>query len=234
MASEQARKSREPLDELRRVPFFFHLPASLTSQLVGKVELLDLARRAVVYLPGDPGDTLFIVRAGRVKLSKVTGDGKELTLAYRGPGDLFGEQALFEGQPREEMAEAVDSVRLLSLDRASFERLLEQHQGMAMAMLALMLDRRREQERRLEQLVFRDVTSKLAEQLLQLADEAGIEHPQGVLLGVKMTHRELANLIGATRETVSLTLAQLRQRGLLVSEGRRVILTDRDGLRALV
>jgi len=77
------------------------------TRLAETVQIAEIRRRQVIYLPGDPGRTVYFVNGGRVKISKVTRDGKELTLAYRGPGELFGEIALVEGGPREEMAEAM-------------------------------------------------------------------------------------------------------------------------------
>ncbi len=96
-----------------------------------------------------------------------------------------------------------------------------------------MAKRRLDLENKLETLVFRDVTSKLAELLLNLASEYGVEESRGTLIALKITHQELANLIGSTRETVSLTLSQFKQKDMLTTEGRKVIVTNRESLRAL-
>jgi CRP-like cAMP-binding protein len=100
-------------------------------------------------------------------------------------------------------------------------------------MTQLLARRRLELENKLETLVFRDVTSKLAELLLNLAEEYGVEDARGTLVALKITHQELANLIGSTRETVSLTLSQFKKKNLICSEGRRVIISDAESLRAL-
>jgi CRP-like cAMP-binding protein len=95
------------------------------------------------------------------------------------------------------------------------------------------LGRRRKQlETKLEHLVFKDVQAKLAALLLELGEEYGQENEEGVLIGLKITHQEMANLIGSTRETISLTLAQFKKRGLLDMNGRAVILLDHEGLKA--
>jgi CRP/FNR family cyclic AMP-dependent transcriptional regulator len=88
-------------------------------------------------------------------------------------------------------------------------------------------------ENKIETLIFKDVNAKLAELLLRLSLEYGVDEERGTLLAVKITHQEMANLIGSTRETVSLTLSQFKRRGLIASDGRKVILADRDGLKAL-
>ena len=99
--------------------------------------------------------------------------------------------------------------------------------------MKVVAQRRRDVENKIEQLIFKDVNAKLAELLLRLGHEYGIEDSRGMLVALKITHQEMANLIGSTRETVSLTLSQFKRRGFIHTDGRKVILADRDGLRAL-
>ncbi|HEX2570711.1 MAG TPA: Crp/Fnr family transcriptional regulator [Polyangia bacterium] len=197
------------------------------------VELTEVRRRQVIYLPGDPGHSVYFVNGGRVKISKVTRDGKELTLAYRGPGEVFGEIVLVDGGPREEMAEAVDNALLTVIPRADFEQLVERERTVAFRLTKVLAQRRREVESKIEHLVFKDVNAKLAGLLLRLAGEYGVDDSRGTLVTLKITHQEMANLIGSTRETVSLTLSQFKRRGLIQADGRKVIVADREGLRAL-
>ena len=169
----------------------------------------------------------------RVALHASLALGKALTLNYCGPSELFGEICLLEGGPREEMAEAMENSMVTEIERSDFERLLQNHAYLGYHMAKLMAGRRRELENKLETLVFRDVTSKLAELLLQLAEEYGVEDSRGTLVALKITHQELANLIGSTRETVSLTLSQFKRKKLICTEGRKVIICDAESLRAL-
>ena len=104
---------------------------------------------------------------------------------------------------------------------------------LAIAVARAVIARRHDLENKLEALVFRDVSAKLAEQLIKLADEYGVDDVRGKLVAMKITHQELANLIGSTRETVSLTLSQFKRRRLIVTDGRKVILSDLTALRAL-
>jgi len=110
---------------------------------------------------------------------------------------------------------------------------MHSHPTLGLAMTRLMIVRRRELENKVEALVFRDVSSKLAELLVKLALEDGVEDARGTLIARKITHQELANLIGSTRETVSLTLSQFKRRRLIQTEGRKVIISDTESLRAL-
>jgi CRP/FNR family cyclic AMP-dependent transcriptional regulator len=218
---------------LKKVPLLQDLPAESLAKLAEIVEIAEVRRRQVVYLPGDPGRSVFFVNGGRVKISKVTRDGKELTLAYRGPGDLFGELAMVDGGPREEMAEAMENALLTELERGDFEQLVQSHPLLGYRLAKLLTQRRRDIENKIENLIFKDVNAKLAELLLRLGSEYGVDDSRGTMVALKITHQEMANLIGSTRETVSLTLSQFKRRGLIRTDGRRVIIADREGLRAL-
>ena len=218
---------------LKKVPLLSELAPEAVATVAETVEMKEIRRRQVIYLPGDPGSAVFLVNGGRVKVSKVTRDGKELTLAYRGPGEIFGEACLIDGGPREEMAEAMENALVTEIQRPEFERLLQTQPMLGYRMTKVLAQRRREVESKIENLVFKDVNSKLAELLLRLATEYGVDDSRGTLVALKITHQEMANLIGSTRETVSLTLAQFKRKGLIQTEGRKVIISDREGLRAL-
>lgn len=225
--------SKRTLWYLKKVPLLAQLGPDALARLSEKVELREVKRREVVYLPGDPAETIYLVNGGRVKISKVTRDGKALTLNYCGPSEIFGESSLVEGGAREEMAEAMENSMISELELTTFEDLLSNNAALGLTMVKLMAKRRLDLENKVETLVFRDVTSKLAELLLELAEEYGVEDSRGTLIALKITHQELANLIGSTRETVSLTLSQFKRKQLLTTDGRKVIVTDSESLRAL-
>ena len=218
---------------LRKCPVLVDTPPDTLAQLAAAAQTQSYRARQVVYLPGDRAASVHFIASGRVKVSKVTRDGKELTLAYRTSGDFFGETCLLEGGPREEMVEAMENTMSVELDRAGLDHLLANHAQVAYPFARALIDRWRGLQTKVEQLVFKDVGSKLAELLLRLGSEHGIEHRRGLVLGLKITHQEMANLIGSTRETVSLTLSQFKRKGFIHTEGRKVILADREGLRAL-
>jgi CRP-like cAMP-binding protein len=218
---------------LKKIPLLAELGPDVLARLAERIQLREVKRREVVYLPGDPGGHVFVVSGGRIKISKVTRDGKALTLSYCGPSELFGETCLIEGGPREEMAEAMENSMVTEIERIDFERLLQAHATLGYQMTRILAARRRELENKLETLVFRDVTSKLAELLLNLAEEYGVEDSRGTLVALKITHQELANLIGSTRETVSLTLSTFKKKKLICTEGRKVIISDAESLKAL-
>src|SRR5262249_28945038 len=115
------------------------------------MEQKEIRRRQVVYLPGDPGQCVYFVNGGRVKISKVTRDGKELTLAYRLPGEIFGELVLIDGGPREEMAEAMENALISEIERSEFEKILQKESLVGYRLTKIVAQRRREIENKIEQ-----------------------------------------------------------------------------------
>jgi CRP-like cAMP-binding protein len=226
-------EDRRALALLRKCEVLSDVSNDALAALAPNLKVGTFRPRQVIYLPGDRSQGVHFLAAGRIKISKVTRDGKELTLAYRTEGDFFGEPCLLDGGPREEMAEAMDSSTTVEVDREQLDQLLRSNGAAAYKFSRSLIARRKDLETRVEQLIFKDVGSKLAELLLNLGNEHGIADERGTIVGLKITHQEMANLIGSTRETVSLTLSQFKRKGLIQTEGRKVILADHEGLKAL-
>jgi CRP/FNR family cyclic AMP-dependent transcriptional regulator len=226
-------EDRRALGLLRKCDVLSDISVEALTVLAPNIKVGNYRPRQVIYLPGDRAQGVHFLTNGRIKISKVTRDGKELTLAYRTEGDFFGEPCLLDGGPREEMAEAMDASVTVEVDRELLDQLLHTNGTAAYKFSRALIARRKDLETRVEQLIFKDVGSKLAELLLSLGHEHGIADERGLIVGLKITHQEMANLIGSTRETVSLTLSQFKRKGLIQTEGRKVILADPEGLRAL-
>lgn len=219
---------------LKKARIFQGLPSSELAPLVSGAKIEEKTKRRVIYMPGDPGNAIYFIGTGRVKISRVTPDGKELTLSYRSAGELFGELCLLDGGAREEMAEVVENARMVLVPREPIDELARKHVKVAYAITSMLINSRRLLERKIEDLVFKDVNAKLAELLLKLAHQHGVPDDRGTLVSIKVTHQEMANLIGSTRETVSLALSQFKRKGLITSQARRVIIRDIESLRTLV
>src|SRR5512137_344086 len=175
-------EERRALWYLKKIPLLAQLGAEELSTLANVVSLEEVRRRRVIFLPGDPGTSIFFVNGGRVKISRVTRDGKELTLAYRGPGEIFGELCLVDGGARAEMAEAMENALITEVPREEFEKLLNTHATMGASLTKVLCERRRELENKVEDLVFRDVNAKLAELLLRLGNDYGVDDARGTLV----------------------------------------------------
>src|SRR3954465_5707296 len=226
-------EEKRVLGRLRKCDVLANLPVEALQTMLPNLKVGSSRPRQAIPLPGDPAQGGHFLASGRIKISKVTRDGKELTLAYRAEGDFFGEPCMLDGGPREEMAEAMDASTTVEITRDLLDGLLKTDGHASYRFARALIARRKDLETRVEQLIFKDVGAKLAELLLNLGQEHGLVHEHGTAVGLKITHQEMANLIGSTRETVSLTLSQFKRKGLIQTEGRRVILSDMEGLRAL-
>jgi len=219
---------------LKKVPMISELSASDWEWLQPRVTLWEIRRRTIVYLPSDWSESVFFINGGRIKVSRVTRDGREVTLRYLGPEDMFGEQCLFRGGARNEMAETTETSLVTEVPRKDFEALVERRPQLSRQLLTLMIQTRVDIEERVQNLLFTDVRGKLAGLLLQLADQHGVDEGEARLIQLRITHQEMANLIGATRETVSLTLSEFKRQGLITSDHHFLVLLDEAPLRAML
>ncbi|MSQ01425.1 MAG: Crp/Fnr family transcriptional regulator [Myxococcales bacterium] len=194
---------------------------------------LDLRRRTRLWEPGYPANTVYILRAGIVKLSKTNDEGRELTLGFYTRDQLVGELGIVNDTPHDTTCEAYEDAQVLALPKDDFIKMMMRHPPLAMRMIRLVGERRQKLENRVESLLFKSAHSRLAALFLDLGDSFGVRDSRGRIVNLKLTHKEIASLIGATRETVSFAILDLRRDELIQTEGKRVILLDEGKLRAL-
>ena len=188
--------------------------------------------RGQVILGTDPDpDLVYFVKAGRVKISTYSPDGKEQILALLERGDLFGELVPTEHGPTR--VEAFDYCVVCSLQRAVFEDIIRNTPEVALQVIRVLARRLLAAEREIEDLALRDVPGRLAALLLRLAEEYGEPHGRGIRLALRLTHQDLANMVGSTRETITAMINRFRDEGLLIAEQRILVILDRDKLRAI-
>ena len=207
---------------LKHINIFGDMTEADLSVLDRITYMKDYSRREQVYGQGDPGDVICLLKEGRVKIYKLSAEGKELTLAILEPGEIFGEMALVDEGPRDTIAEALDDMLLCVIRRRDFEILLRKKPELAMRVTKLIGVRRREIENQLENLVFRSASSRLALLLMSLAEKHGVRDSRGIILNVKLSQQELANLIGTARETTSALLNEFKRLGIIDIQHRRI------------
>lgn len=190
----------------------------------------EFSRGDVIYLPSDFGNSVLLVARGRVRVYHVTNEGKQAILGFVEPGELFGELSAFDGSQREEYAEACEKSLIVLMPREVVQRLMHQQPSVAMRLTRLFGLRLKRVERRLKSLLFRSSRDRLVHLLLELAERYGSPTPEGTLINQKISHQDMASIIGATRETVTITLGELQADGILQIEKRRITLTDFNGL----
>ncbi len=215
---------------LRATPLFAGLDDRAWQALAARLGSRRLRRGETLFTEGDPGDALHVVVEGKVKISRTAADGRENVIAVLGPGDLLGELSLFDAQPRAATATAVTDTALATLAEDDFRDWLGAHPGVALDLLRALATRLRQTNEAMGDLVFTDVPGRLAKTLLALAGKFGRDGSDGVVVAHDLTQEELAQLVGASRETVNKALADFAGRGWLRIEGRAVVLLDRDRL----
>jgi CRP/FNR family cyclic AMP-dependent transcriptional regulator len=218
---------------LRQTPMLADLPERELEILEQVSETVELRRRTALWEPGSAANAVYLVRSGIVKVSKINDEGRELTLHFFTRDHLLGEFALVSDAPHDSHAEAYEDTVLVRISRDDFQRVLLRAPTLAMRLVRLMGDRRQRLEKRVENLLFRSAHARLAALFLEFVAPFGVRDSRGVIINLKLTHKEIAALIGATRETVSFAILDLRRDGLVLTEGKRVVILDEEKLHTL-
>ncbi len=213
-------------DVLRQTPLFSNLDDAATDSLRAQMTDSRLKRTEVLFHEGDSGDRLYVVMEGKMKLGRSSSDGRENLLAVLGPGQMFGELSLFDPGPRSTTATAVTDCRLASLGHTDLQRWLSERPDVARGLLFQLAHRLRRTNEVVADLVFSDVPGRVAKALLDLSTRFGRKADDGIHVHHDLTQEELAQLVGASRETVNKALADFANRGWLRLEPRSVVLVD--------
>lgn len=224
---------RQKLEILERCALFADADAALRARLAQTGRLLQADRREILFAQGAPAQELLVLGSGRIRLLRTGRGEREITLGYRGPGDIAGETGWVDGTHHAE-GRAAERVVAVRIPRKRLTEELAKDPRLAVAFFELLGRRVRELERRMEAILTRTVESRVAEFLLCAAARHGVPDPRGQLIGVKFTHQEIASYVGSTRETVTLVLGDLKRRGLITTDHRRVVVSDSGALQQLV
>jgi CRP-like cAMP-binding protein len=190
----------------------------------------DYARGDTVFAEGEQGDNLYIVLAGKVKIGRRASDGRENMLSVMGPSDMFGELSLFDPGPRTATATVVTDARLASLAHASLRPWIADRPDIAEQLLRVLARRLRRTNDALADLIFTDVPGRVAKQLLALSERFGSQEADGLRVHHDLTQEELAQLVGASRETVNKALADFASRGWVRVDSRALTILDSERL----
>lgn len=213
-------------DVLRQAPLFSELDDEAAEALRSSMSTVKLRRGEELFREGDTGDKLYICIDGKVKLGRTSVDGRENLLAILGPGQMFGELSLFDPGPRSATVTAVTDTTFLSLSHDDLLQWLEGRPAVARGLLSQLAARLRKANDVVADLVFSDVPGRVAKALLDLASRFGRTADDGVHVHHDLTQEELAQLVGASRETVNKALADFAARGWVRLEPRSVVILD--------
>jgi CRP/FNR family cyclic AMP-dependent transcriptional regulator len=219
------------IELLRRVPLFEGLEEESIRALAEHSRRRKFRGGEALFHEGDPGQTLYLIAGGHVNIQTSASDGQTVHVAYRGPGEHFGEMALIDGKPRMADAVTAESCDLIMLDRIEFIACLERSPKIALSVMASLAERLRQAAQSLRGRQGLDVNGRLSAMLLQLVRENSSPVPGGRRIETKMTQQEMADRIGATRETVNRALSSLCEVRAIRMAGRQIIVLDQDRLR---
>ncbi|GAA4919341.1 Crp/Fnr family transcriptional regulator [Streptomonospora salina] len=221
----------ETNEVLRKAPLFEALDEEGAAALRASVSEVRLGRGQTLFSEGDEGDRLYVILSGKVKLTRAAVDGRENLLSVLGPSEMFGELSLFDPRPRTASAIAVTDAVMAGLGHDDLRPFIAQQPQVSLQLLKALANRLRRTNDVMSDLVFTDVPGRVAGQLLDLADRFGKEGEDGLHVHHDLTQEELAQLVGASRETVNKALAEFALRGWLRIEAKAVVLLDVERMR---
>ena len=219
------------MDEtLARAGIFQGVEPAAAEALAATLESVDFPRGHVIFAEGEPGDRLYIIQSGKVKIGRKSPDGRENLLGIFGPSDMFGELSIFDPGPRTSTATTVTEVRALSMDRPALRQWIASRPEIAEQLLRVVARRLRRTNGMLADLIFTDVPGRVAKALLQLAQRFGSQEAGLLRVTHDLTQEEIAQYVGASRETVNKALADFAHRGWLRLEGKSVLILEPERL----
>ena len=211
-------------DLFRRFDLFAELDEEEIEKISAHARPRKFHRDEVVFHADQPGDIFCLIVNGRVKVTMISPEGKELILSTLGPGEFFGEMALLDDEPRSATVTAIEPLELLTIWRSDLLQIMKDDFSITRKLVAELSKRLRRASRRIESLVTMDVYGRLARFLLELARDQGRPLDNGYVAVSRPTHQAIANTIGTSRETVSRLLHDLMEQKLLLSEGKTIYL----------
>lgn len=206
---------------------FMALPENEKMAMAKMMHTDEVKKKGRVYTAGDKSDKIYVLKEGKIKLSRQSIDGRELTVDLLEPGDIFGELSIAGEEERGASAEALEDSLICATDRIEFEDFISKNPAFSLAITKLMGFRLRRIETRLENLIFHDVHTRLQLLFNDLAEKYGQHSSKGNVIKLKLTHQDIANLIGSSRETVTLEVNNLKKEGFILMEGRNYILPNK-------
>ena len=215
---------------LKTINVFSGLSWGEMRELKRITKMVSYKKNETIYLPGDSSETVFLLKKGRVKISRLSEDGREATLAILEPGEIFGELEALQTIPRESMVQALEPVMVCEIRGEDFFRYLHQYPEVGGRVIKWFGGRLSQIETRVSDLVFKSASARLAQLLLDLSHSMGVKENGSIRLQSRLTHQNLANLIGTSRETVSTLISKFVHHGLIAQHNRYILILDEDRL----
>jgi len=215
---------------LVKAGIFQGVEPSALSALTEQLQPVDFPPGHTVFAEGEPGDRLYIIISGKVKIGRRSPGGRENLLTIMGPSDMFGELSIFDPGPHTSSTTTITEVRAVSMDRDALKAWIEARPEIVAQLLRILARRLRRTNNNLADLIFTDVPGRVANQLLHLAQCFGTQEDGALRVTHDLTQEEIAQLVGASRETVNKALADFAHRGWIRLEGKSMLILDSERL----
>ena len=209
---------------LKQVPLFAGLNDESIRELMGVAKRRTFRNGEVIFHRDDPGQVLYVIKEGKVKICLISPDGQEMTLVVFGKGECFGEFAILDGLPRSADAVALEKVECYTLQRSDFHNAIMKNPKIAIQVLEVLSRRLRTTDDMVEDLIFLDVYGRVAKKLLELSDTHGEKVDNGIRINVRLTQQELASMVGASRESVNKVLGYFTDKNFISTDKHRITL----------
>lgn len=230
MKQKSAYNISDKIKFLKNVPFFSDIDTSILEDVAKILGVRFYKRGDTIFYEGDSGAALYIVVSGKVKIVKLSEDGREKILAILGAGDYFGEMAIIEQEPRSATVIAQDDTEVFVLYQRDFQHLIKTTPKIMLNIVKTLCNRLRLANQQIEELVFRDVRSRVVSSILGVAQKHGIKHKEGIEINLQLTHQDIANMVGASRELVTKILNELEDEKLIRISTKKIFVMNMDNL----
>ena len=211
---------------IKNCDLFSQVTAEDIAWLESHARMRRLKRGEPIYLPSQSADGVLLVASGRVKICHATPEGKQSIIDFVDAGEVFGELALLDSQQRDEYAETTEKTTIILIPKRELQALIHKYPRIVLGVTKLIGLRRQKVERRLKNLLFRSNRERVIHLLLELSEKYGEKHTNGIGLKIRLSHQEMASVIGSTRETVTVVLGQLQSDGLIEIARRRIVIKN--------
>ncbi len=224
--------TNRPVEILQRIPFFAELGPEELAALAEAVVVARYRKNQVLFVEGEPSHSLYFICSGRVKVYRVSADGREQILHLLGDGDPIAVVPFFDGGAYPANAEVLEDSEIAFIRFQEFERIATANPSILLRMLRVLAQRLRRAQEEIASLALKSVAGRLAARLADMADRHGEPVPGGIRVDLKLSRQELGNLIGASRETTTRLLQQFQREKLIRVEGSQVVVLDLEALRS--
>ncbi len=220
--------------DIRKISIFSTLNANEAKEVSHYLVPDSFRKKETIFSEGDPSEWLYIVTKGKVKITKLSHEGKEIILEIISKNDFFGGIAVVRGFPYPANAVAMEDTEVFKISRNNMMRIMDRFPNLMYCMATNIGDRIKDSHDMIKSIALEKVESRIASLLIKLSDKAGEKTPEGISINIKLTKQDIAEMVGTTVETSIRTMSKLSKLGLVTSRTGHLVIRDLERLRSLI